>query len=61
MKELSNARKEKQNELECLYILTERFDCRAMAEALEECVSEIETVFAEATQEEKVNEVVLAG
>jgi len=59
LKELRNARKEKQKELECLYILTERFDCRAMAEALEECVREIETVFAETTQEE--NGVVLAG
>ncbi len=59
LKELRNARKEKQKELECLYILTERFDCGAMAEVLEECAGEIETVFAEPIQEE--NGVVLAG
>lgn len=61
LKELRNARKEKQKELECLYILTERFDCGAMAGALEECVSEIETVFAEPAQDEKGKGVVLAG
>ena len=44
LKELRNLKKEKQKELECLYILTERFDCAAMAELMESCVSEIEYV-----------------
>lgn len=61
LKELRNFRKEKQKELECLYILTERFDCRVMADIVEDCVSEMEAVFAEPEQGQQDVEEVLAG
>jgi len=61
LKELRNAKKAKQKELECLYILTEQFDCKAMAEIMAECVSEIESISIEMRQEEKAIEIVLAG
>lgn len=50
LKDLRNAKKEKQKELDCLYILTERFDCGAMAEVMDECVCDIESVLAEPEQ-----------
>ncbi|MBD5509850.1 MAG: hypothetical protein HDR08_01105 [Lachnospiraceae bacterium] len=53
LKELRNIGKEKQKELDCLYILTERFDCSAMAEAMEACVSDLESVLAEPEQDKK--------
>ena len=53
LKELRNIGKEKQKELDCLYILTERFDCSAMAEAMEACVSGLESVLAEPEQDKK--------
>lgn len=53
LKELRNAGKEKQKELDCLYILTERFDCSAMADAMEACASEMESVLAEEEQAKK--------
>ena len=58
---MRNLKKEKQKELECLYILTEQFNCKAMAEVMEECSREIEAVVEETAQEKKVEGVVLAG
>ncbi len=42
LKELRNKRKEKEKELECLYILTERFDVAAMTDECESNVYEME-------------------
>ena len=41
LKELRNVRKEKINELRCIEVLTERFDCEAMAEAYGRCFETI--------------------
>lgn len=63
LKELRMEKKKKSEELECLYILTERFDCREMTEVMEECVGGIEAVIGEMEQEreEKLGGVVVAG
>lgn len=37
LKELRNQKNEKQKELACLYLLTDRFDCKAMADAMRDC------------------------
>lgn len=47
LKELRNTKKEKLKELDCLYILTEKVDCRMLADIFGECVGEIETVLEE--------------
>lgn len=61
LKELRNVKNEKQKELDCLYILTESFDCGAMANAMEACVNEIEPVLAEPEQVEKGTGIALVG
>lgn len=61
LKELRNFRKEKQKELGCLYILTERFDCGVMANIMKACVSEMESVYTEPEQEQREAAVELAG
>ena len=55
LKELRMEKKKKSEELECLYILTERFNCREMAEVMAECVGELEAVIGETEQEREEN------
>lgn len=51
LKDLHNVRKDQQKELDCLYILTERFDCGVTADIMKSCVSEKESAFTESEQE----------
>ena len=37
LKELRNQKNGKQKELACLYLFIDRFDCKAMAEAMKDC------------------------
>ena len=61
LKELRVTKKNKQKELECLYILTYGVDCERQAEIMRDCVDKMESLFAKPGQGESESGVMMVG